>query len=330
MKKRSSLRKSVLPVMAAMFLLVVAPSWADGGGDSQVSFYVEPILQKGLGGTSYDLSVSGGASRLEFPQLSLEAGVLAGISSSRGGQRQWFVEAQVAHSTIALPGSMNDYDWWVFAGYPNVPFSYTYSADSTVSWHAQAEAAWTIATAGPFSLAIYGMYRYQSLSHVEDSVTGWQYVLDTTTDEYVPTPINITTSDVLEYTLTSHTIGIGLLADLQPVPGFTLELRAAYTPVYMSDSDDHKLRTKLSTASGWGNGLYADLRAVCELSRGSGFTPYVGLDGELVYYVVYTAQTQYWYGSADSPTPQGYLLTGIGHVVTSAQFQVCLRFGFKF
>jgi len=73
-----------------------------------------------------------------------------------------------------------------------------------------------------------------------------------TTKEYYPVPVNVpATTDALEYTLTSHTIGLGLLADLQGFPGFTLELRAAYTPVYISDSEDHKLRTSCALRQGW-------------------------------------------------------------------------------
>jgi hypothetical protein len=227
---------------------------------------------------------------------------------------------------------MNDYDWTLYPGYPQVPWSYTYSQDSTTSWHASLEAAWTFAYAKPFSIALYGTLRYQSLSHVENTAIGWQYVFDTSSNEYGLYGVNIQTSDVLEYTLTSQTIGLGLLADLQGFPGFTLELRAAYTPVYMSDSDNHVLRTKLSTASGWGNGIYGDLRAIYKFPKGRILTPYVALDGELIYWVVNTTQTQYWYGNADAAngTPEGTLITGIGHIVTSAQYQAGFRFGFMF
>jgi len=306
-----------------------------------VSFFIEPLLQKGFGGTSYDLSFDEGGgvtglSRLEFPQLSLEAGALLGLSINRGTRREWLFEAGITHSTFPMSGTMNDYDWTQYAGYPKVPFSYTYSDDSTVSWHASLEVAWTFATVNPLSFSLLGMYRYQSISHVEDSYTGWQYVWN---PSYPPNgawdlyTFSYPTPDVLEYTLTSHTIGLGFLADLQAFPGFHIELRACYTPVYVSDQDDHKLRTKLSTASGWGNGLYADLKAVYYLPRiAAGVTPYLALDGEVIYYVVDTTQTQYWYGNADAGNgaPQGTLITGVGHVITSTQYQLGLRIGFSF
>lgn len=332
--------KSVRPVFAFFIFVFAAPAWAAppaDEGSSSVRFFVEPILQKGLGGVAYDLSFyqgagSTGLSRLEFPQFSLEAGLAAGFSVSQGEKREWLVEASIAHSTVAFPGSMNDYDWTQYLSYPKVPFSYTYSADSTVSWHASLEAAWTFAFARPWSLALYGTYRYQDVSHGEDGYTGWQYAPDATSDGYVPMVISSTTPDVLEYTLSTHTIGVGLMGEVDPLPGLSAELRAAFTPVYASDRDDHKLRTKLSTASGWGTGFYGDMRATCVLSRSSGVTPYLALEGEVIYYVVSTTQTQYWYGNADAANgaPQGTVVTGVGHVITSAQFEVGLRFGLMF
>ncbi len=325
-------------------LALLLVSGMDGGAAAlpsedavAVNFFIEPLLQKGLGGTAYDLSFDEGGgttglSRLEFPQLSLEAGALLGLSVNRGTRRVWLFDAGISHSTFPMSGTMNDYDWTQYAEYPKVPFSDTYSTDSTVSWHASFEAAWTFATADAVSFSLLGMYRYQSLSHVEDSATGWRYV-QTGPTTYDLQPVSISTPDVLEYTLTSDSFGLGFLADLEAFSGLHVELRACYAPVYVSDRDDHKLRTKLSTASGWGNGLYADLKVVYRLPKiASSVTPYVALDGEVVYNVVDTTQTQYWYGNADAANgaPQGTLITGVGHVITSTQYQLGLRIGFSF
>ena len=299
------------------------------------------MLQKGLGGVSYDLSAYSASSgvtvlsRLEFPQISLEAGAVLGLALNRGTRREWLFEATFTHSTLAMPGTMYDYDWDQPAGYPKIPFSYTYSSDSTVNWHAAIEAAYTIAASGPWLLALYGTYRFQYTSHVEDGYTGWQYQQTglNVFGPYTLVPEVGSTPDVLEYSLTSHTIGVGLLGSLQPSPRFSVELRSAFTPVYAFDRDDHKLRTKLSTAEGWGIGLYADLKAVYRLNRiAKGVIPYLVLNGEINYFVVNTLQTQYWYGNADASNgePQGTLFTGIGHVITSSQYQIALRFGFSF
>jgi hypothetical protein len=302
------------------------------------TFFVEPLLQKGLGGTAYDLSYDAGGgvtglSRLEFPQISLEAGAVLGLALTRGTRRQWLFEAAFTHSTLAMPGTMYDYDWWEFPGIPKTPYSYTYSTDSTVNWRAGVDAAYTLASTGPWLLALYGMYRFQYTSHVEDTYTGWQYVWNSTKGAYDLDLLAMPTTDVLEYSLSSHTIGIGLLGSVQPIPRFSVELRSAFTPVYAFDSDDHKLRTKLSTASGWGVGFYADLKAVYRLNRiAKTVTPYFVLSGDFNYFVVNTLQTQYWYGNNDAANgaPQGTLVTGIGHVITSSQLQIALRFGFSF
>ena len=316
--------------LAGAFTASAAP--ADRDAPLQVSFLFEPVIQKGFGGTAYDLSFPAGSgwtglSRLEFPELALEAGGTVGITIDRGGRREWLIEAGATHSTFAISGSMNDYDWMQPGSYPRIPFSFTYCDDTTVSWRVSADAAWTVASAGPWLFAAFGMYRYQDTRHVEDTVTGWQY--DWSATPYTLSYGYLPDADVLEYSLTSHSLGIGLLGEVAVTSAFSLQLRAAYTPVYVSDRDDHKVRTKLSTAEGWGNGIYANLRARYRLAPiGRAVTPYIALDGELVYYVVDTTQTQYWYGNQDPPTPAGYQVTGVGHVITSLQYGIGLRIGF--
>jgi hypothetical protein len=309
-----------------------------GANESRVSFFIEPLLQKGLGGTAYDLFVDSGAgqsalSRLEFPMASLEAGISTGILVERNGKREWLFEAAISHSTLPMAARMNDYDWFGLTGYPSIPWSYTYSNDSTLSWRASAEVAWTFSSAGPLSISLYAKYHYQYAHHVEDAITGWQYTFNASG---VPTAtgwFSDATADVLEYTLTAHEPGLGLMADIEPFPGLGFELRACYTPVFVSDVDDHRLRTKLSTASGWGSGLYANLRMTYLFPRYfKSMNTYIALEGELIYYSVSTTQTQYWYGNADAANgaPQGTLYTGVGHVITSTQIQIGLRLGFKF
>jgi len=334
MKKK--LASVVLVLIFAALCAGAAPNTSQD--ESRVTFFVQPLLLKGLGGTAYDLSFptgggQSGLSRLEFPMASLEAGVTAGFSVEQNGKRAWLFEATVAHSTLPWHANMNDYDWSGLSGYPPIPWSYTYSTDTTTTLRASAEAAWTFASFGPLSLSLYATYHYQYASHVEDTLTGWQYVAvtpATTPPSYNPVWFSDPTTDVLEYTLTAHEPGLGLMADLQVLTSLSLELRAAFTPVFISDTDDHKLRTKLSTASGWGAGVYANFQGKYQFPRYyKDFSTYIALDGELISYYVSTTQTQYWYGSADS-VPQGTLQTGIGHVVTSTQFQVGLSFGFEF
>lgn len=325
--------------IGVLFLLSGGHGWAEtseGEDSGQVSFFFESFVQKGLGGIAYDLSADVGSydvlSRLEFPQFSLEAGARMGLSIGRGDYREWLIEAGIAHSTFDISGTMNDYDWIKVPGIPKIPFSYTESKSSTVNWHASLEIAWTFARQGPWLFASYVSYRYQNFSQVEDTVKGWQYILDNNLN---PTDLvggYDPTTDVLEYSLISHALGLGFLMNVQAFDALNLELRAAYTPVHVEDRDDHILRTKLSTASGWGNGLYADFRAVYQLPPVSrGVASYCALEGEFIYYVVDTSQRQYWYGHGDEPdVPMGTLYTGIGHVITSTQFQVGLSIGFRF
>ena len=311
--------KSVAPVFAVFIVVFAAPAWAAppaGEGSSSVSFFVEPILQKGLGGVAYDLSFyqgggyTGRAASSSPNSRWRQAWRRAFLSLRRSG---WLVEASIAHSTVAFSGSMNDYDWTQYLSYPKVPFSYTYSPDSTVSWHASLEAAWTFAFAKPWSLALYGTYRYQDVSHVEDGYTGWHYAPDATSDGYVPMVITSTTPDVLEYTLSTHTIGVGLMGEVQPLPwAFPLSfgppsLRSTHPTVTITSCGPSCQRLPAGAPA-----FYGDMRATYVLSRSAGITPYLALEGEVIYYVVSTTQTQYWYGNADAANgaPQGTLITG--------------------
>ena len=301
-------------------------------GSNGVRFFLEPSIGKGLGGTAYDLSFPWspnvtGSSRLQFPQAQFELGGILGLTIDKGGKRDWLFEAGFHHSVLSVAASMDDYDWIQVSGYPRIPFSYTYSADTTTDWSLSSEVAWTFLHAGAFDLSLYGMYRFQSTFHVEDGYTGWQW--DPTVS---PTVVVVTASavpDVLEYTLSAHIPGLGLLAGVQFLRAARIDLRAAYTPVYVSDMDDHKLRTKLSTASGWGNGLYADLRATWQFKRTGRITPYIYIFGSLTYYVVSTTQTQYWYGTADPNAAQGTRITGIDYVISSEQYTLGIRMGFE-
>ena len=125
------------------FLLLVAVLCAraapnPSSDESRLSFFIEPILLKGLGGTAYDLYAGTGGgesvlSRLEFPAASLEAGVNAGLSMEKNGRRTWLFEASIAHSTLPWQARMYDYDWHGKPGGISIPWSYTYSNDTTTS-----------------------------------------------------------------------------------------------------------------------------------------------------------------------------------------------------
>ncbi|MFI5368496.1 MAG: hypothetical protein ACHQ1F_05730 [Spirochaetia bacterium] len=123
MKKK--LASVVLVLIFAALCAGAAPNTSQD--ESRVTFFVQPLLLKGLGGTAYDLSAYDPASgvtalsRLEFPMASLEAGLTAGFSVEQNGKRAWLFEATVAHSTLPWHANMNDYDWMGLPGIPPIP-----------------------------------------------------------------------------------------------------------------------------------------------------------------------------------------------------------------
>lgn len=332
------------PASAALaaLLLLAGAGWvwsAPSEDPISVHFTAGAFLSQGFGGTAYDLSSSaaiGGVtslSRLEFPQVQTEAGVRLSMSLNRAERRDWLFAASYEHSVFDFHGQMNDYDWSGISGYPPIPWSYTYSQDSTVAWQASGQVERRLFSLGPWSFSLYGSFLYQYAYHVENGLTGWQYDWNKTKSAYDLYTISDQTKDVLEYTLSSAIPGVGLMVDVRVFPWLRLELRGAYLRVYMADRDNHVLRTKLSTAAGWGNGASVDLATTVPFGKPTAaLVPYIALDGNYLFYSVSTTQTQYWYGNADASNgaPQGTTYYGIGHVVTSNQFQVRVRFGLAF
>mgnify|MGYP006312806161 FL=1 len=119
--------------------------------------------------------------------------------------------------------------------------------------------------------------------------------------------------------------------------------------VYAYDRDDHILRKKLSTASGFGIGIAASLRGVFELdeaaagggaapgggtsARGeNGPIPYVAMGSEYSYLYVPAEQTQEWYGDeqATAADDTGTVISGLSHVITSSQFVITLSAGLRY
>ncbi len=318
------------PAAFVIAMILFPTLWVSGApagreDPSTYRLFLEPLLEKGFGGVAYDLDYDEGGgwtglSRLEFPHIPLEAGAVLGLTFGSEEHRRWMIELEAAHSVVSVTGEMNDYDWDQLSGYAPWLWSSTSSKDSTVSWHVSASVAWTVLWNSPWQLALYGMYRYDDMSHVEDGITGWQYASDGSL--YV---FDETTPDVLEYSLASHMIGVGILGEVAVTNAVSFQVRAAFTPVHISDRDDHVLRYKLSTAEGWGAGVYVVAGARWRLPQmGPSLRPYLALDGKVIYYVVDTTQRQEFYAGPY----QGTIYTDIGHTVTATQFSLALRVGF--
>lgn len=318
--------------ICCVFLLL--PFALPVGGEPALNLFFEVPLSKGFGTTSCDLSYDAGGgdqglSRLEFPAGPFTAGYVAVATIEDDGRRRWLFEVGFAHSMGLGAATMEESTLHSSAGSPPVLRGYTESTDNMVSTGVSAEIAWTFASAGPASFALGAAYDYERCSHSENGRTGWRSQWNGTTYDVIP----IDDPDVLalSYTMSAHRAGVGLLADLRPIPGLDIDVRAFYTPVFASDSDDHVWLSRLSTASGWGNGVQARVRSSYRLPQiRPDVIPYIVLDGGLEYFVVDTWQMQYWYGNSDPAVPQGTTVTGVEHLITNLQFHLSLGVGLAF
>jgi hypothetical protein len=99
---------------------------------------------------------------------------------------------------------------------------------------------------------------------------------------------------------------------------------------YVSDRDDHVLRHKLSTASGFGYGGYAGLEARYTWDTANPrLRPFIALSGSALGLRANTSQTQTYYQGAIEATP-GTTMTGIDHRISTRQYRAAFIFGLQF
>jgi hypothetical protein len=290
----------------------------------------------GLGYTAYlyndpaPLPYLGGRSELIFPLNTLLVGGGLSVDYYRAGVKRGGFAAS-AYSNITSPfGLMTDADWYLYGTYPPIAFSYSESSVDMRSVLAHGEVQLFVFQAEPVEFLVALGYRFLWL---EQDILGyrlWQYA-DTDDNGEFELYVGSTTEKVLYYRITYHLPSLGLAARLA-FGRLSLEGLLAYSLFYVSDYDDHLLRSKLSTASGVGNGLLGRLQmryrmgaGGTEQSVGGRLHPFFTLDADYMGLRASSRQTQYWYGDDPGTTTQdetGTRITGVPHLITSKQFRL--------
>ncbi len=268
----------------------------------------------------------GMSSELIFPLNTLLAGLT--FRGQRSGDRRdgggdWGLEASLAVNLLAPFGTMKDYDWDMYPGYPKTIWSYTES-DPTMLWLAAAVAWKPVLPAGGWGRLEAALgYRLQYISQREYGINGWQYDpgLGLVNDPGL----------ALTYWVLWNVPTAGLAVALQPAPSVAVALEAGLAVPYVSDADDHVLRYKLSTAHGLGLGGYAELSARYSWGKAeSRVRPYLSLAASFMALKANTAQTQSWYGNDPSfaGDETGMVIPGVDHQISTRQFTAVLACGF--
>ena len=271
----------------------------------------------------------GVSSELVFPLQTLVEGVRFHYVPASTGRLRWSLEVSFHTNLINPIGIMQDYDWYMYPGYPKAPFSYTESAAAMRWYLASAEAQFDLGSGAWGRVALAFGYRFQFIKQEIIGYTGWD--LSSTwgvIDSY--TPEQNLTDPVLNYQIFYNTLTAGLALTLNPARPVSVTAEAGFALPYVSDRDDHLLRHKLSTASGVGYGGYAGLEARYTWSPASSrLRPFVALSGSGLWLFANILQTQYWYEGA-TEYPPGTWISGVDHRISTRQYQVAFIFGLQF
>jgi hypothetical protein len=288
----------------------------------------------GVGDTRYLMEepASGVSSELIFPLDTLLAGITfhgQRTGDRLEGRRDWGLELSLAVNLVAPFGLMQDYDWWMYPGYPKVAFSYTESS-ARMLW-LNASLAWKpVLVSGAWGSldAVLG-YRFQYISQKIDGYKGWQYK-DTDLDGQPELYLISDTGIVLTYWVMWNTPTAGLSVTLKPGAHVSVRVEAGLAATFVADRDDHVLRDKLATASGLGFGGYADLAVAYSWSSSeSRVRPFLALSADGLILKANTKQTQKYYSDLEG-YPAGTTWTGIDHQLSTRQLAVTLSGGIEY
>jgi hypothetical protein len=276
----------------------------------------------------------GVSSELVFPLDTLVEGLRLRYEPGTPGRRPWSLEASVYTNLLNPLGSMQDYDWWMYPGYPKVPFSYTESAAGMRWYLATVEAQVELRSGGWGRINLAFGYRFQFIKQEITGYTGWD--LDANRDGIIDSysPQQDLTVHALDYRVIYNTLTSGLALTMFPAPPLSVTAEAGLALPFVSDRDDHLLRYKLSTAAGFGYGGYASLEArYTWVPAKSSLRPFLALSGSALGLKANTLQTQTWYG--DDPASVGYddtgtRLFGIDHRISIRQYRVAFAIGLQF
>ncbi len=314
-------------------LIAITPVFSRPHTDASLSFGAA----WGFGSLEYDLrspdTGSGVASRLDFPLDGLHPSLELTVARTEADHT--FSSGTVSLSmNVAGPyGLMTDYDWNILSGIPPVPFSYTESPVSAVDFTARGALTWFPFHPGSADIGWQIGYSFQSIYQEIKGYNGWVYQWNSSTSSYDLKPQS-GTGTVLTYQIYLHAASIGLAYRQWLFPRARLSVAADFLGVAGFDSDDHLLRTKLSTAWAVGPGYRADMWLVF-FSAGNGQAGgpfHLSVGGSVTGFSLFGRQTQTWYGSADAGNgaPQGTVLSNIYHHVSSLQARAGIAASFTF
>lgn len=322
--------------------------------NSKIDFTLTPRILSMTGHTEYSLDVTFNtidsvsqlpvretiASLLEFPLDHVIVGFGFNIKSPTSNK--WSLNGNFGLSVKDPEGKMFDSDWHAkLPFFDRTLYSFTESDIEMKMFQADINYRHRIMPRPKTSLfAMFG-FKYQRIEQDVINFAGWQRFFDEVDNSY-GNQFNFSYDDLaIVYKLNYFLPYFGLAGDFNLSEKFLINLSASYSFSYFTDSDDHILRNKLSTANGYGNSfLFSGGNKIILNQTKNGKALYIETFVDYLIIDISGDQKQYWYddeGYIDPVTDEfillaekGTIITGIPHKIKSDQFSIGLSLGFAF
>lgn len=337
-------------------LLLVVIFALSASAEKKIKFTVEPSVVYGFGKTEYIMeytevvvidsfgnqAIQYNKSQLEFP-LDVVTGGVNLILEPADGSGLWSASVGL-YTNINSPGDMmKDHDWESLTGfYDLTKWGYTESEPDMSSLVFNVQVTRKLLTIGKSSASLLVGYRYQKIEQDEIGYEGWYLVRDTAEIGWTDEVLQVSSTEPsLSYRITYKQPQFGLLYHVDALAGLTMDIKAAYTPVFFNDKDDHLLRNFYTIGDGDGKGFTGAFNLRYFLKNNPlGKRTYLGLTANLTTLNA-TGQTVYTYYHDVTVYDEeeeeevvviakGTTFGGIPHEVNSTQYGIGLSFGMTF
>lgn len=274
-------------------------------------------------------------SQLEFPLDVVMGGATLRVELASDPDLLWF-EGGIYTNLEDPGGDLKDSDWQGLSGILDyTQFSYTESAARMDNLVLNLEGGLRLFNPGQASISALAGFRYHKIQQDVVGYDGWFRTFDEATMSYSDEIFLQSGSGLVGYyEVRYQQIQLGLVSSMQLQPNLTGRLKAAFSPVWFEDYDDHILRRKEAVADGDGWGFVGQAGLHYGFDSGGGpFTPFLDISAEYAAVSASGLQTQSWYG--DDPASQdiddtGLSISGIPHEVNLSQINLLVMIGLSF
>lgn len=296
-----------------------------------LKFTLEPELNYTFGETQYEMywqsnpggtGVTGIRSLLEFPVNAFTVGGTARLAQGPESRNPLGLALTVATKVNDPSGKFKDGDWYLLGSGSEFKIQYTESKQKMSLFLLNFEASIGFPSGRRTSFDMFGGFRYHRIVQDIFGYSGWYWTTQ-------PVPIE-GTEHALYYKVSYLSPYVGFRLKRGKPNRESFHIQAAIAPTHMKDFDDHLLRFKVGTASGWGMGVLAQSGLKFNLRNNGSTIPFLEITGRFAYLHGSLSQTQTWYGDdpATSEDDTGTSISNIPHAITLTQLSLGARLGF--